>query len=79
MIASTRTLHVDRDAPAARDCARSLEEAVACLTSAHYATVVLHTRAPQRDDYGLVDYLSATWPEFFHSLTVRIEGREAPA
>jgi hypothetical protein len=65
------TLHVDRDAIAAPHRVRSFEEAVSRLIAADYRALVLHTRVPGGDDYGLISYLDGTWPQFLRTLSVR--------
>lgn len=71
MIRARRTLYVDRDAIPSRDRARSLEEALSRLVAEEYDTIVLHTRTPGCDDYGLVAYLAGTWPQFLRAITLR--------
>jgi hypothetical protein len=63
----------------AHDRARTLEEALTLIITGEYDTVVLHTRTPGRDDYGLIDYLAGTWPDFLRTLTVLCVSEREPA
>ncbi|HET7434623.1 MAG TPA: hypothetical protein VFN10_07930 [Thermoanaerobaculia bacterium] len=66
-----RLLIVDSRGRAGRDRARSRGEALQQLAENEYDAIELHTTAPGRDDYGLVAYLAATWPQFLQQVTLR--------
>jgi hypothetical protein len=68
--APSRTLVVDPSGKASRDCARSLEEAVARLIGDEYDTIVVFGSGG-RDDVAIVEYLAGTWPEYLRAVTVR--------
>ncbi|HEX8407999.1 MAG TPA: hypothetical protein VF883_03985 [Thermoanaerobaculia bacterium] len=68
---SSRTLVIDSRGPAGQDRARSRSEALQLLTAAEYDSLVLQTEIAGRDEYDLIAYLTATWPSFLQTITIR--------
>ena len=67
----SRLLIVDSRGNSGRDRARSRSEALQQLTAREYDTIELRTSLPGRDEYDLVAYLAATWPDVLQKLTLR--------
>ena len=67
----SRSLVVDSRGVSGPDRASSRSEALRQITLNEYDAIDLYTRTPGRDEYELVAYLAATWPDFLQRLTIR--------
>jgi hypothetical protein len=74
-----RSLIVDRTGVSGPDRARSRSEALRLLTDNEYDLIELRTKRPGVDEYGLVEYLSGTWPLVLQHITVRTATPRRPS
>jgi hypothetical protein len=64
------SLVIDRRGVSGPHRARSRSEALHLITSNEYDRIELHTKVAGRDDYGVVEYLAATWPAFLQRVSI---------